>query len=92
MGAQRGSASSCSWTTSLLKSIAYGLRSLGGGTSTVYAGFLSEVRGHGAFEQFKRPWFPSRSRGEMAMAALPRRAASSSYVRRCPFVSLYSHV
>ena len=29
--------------------------------------------------------------GEIAMAALPRCTASSSYIRRCPFLSLYSY-
>ena len=40
------------------------LCSLGAGTSSVYAGLLSEVLGHAALELYERPWFPSRSRGK----------------------------
>ena len=39
------------------------LSSMGAGTSSVYSGFLSEVRGLSDIELYKRPWFPSRNRG-----------------------------
>ena len=98
VGAQRGSTLSCSWTRSFLESIAYGvvvcaslwLRSMGAGTSSVCAFFLKYVDMQ-PFNLISALGSQRGAEGEMAMAALPRCAASSSYIRRCPFVSLYSY-